>query len=73
MTRYDNNNCHIGLLQKLVLIDADETLAADTESILILSNKQSAAVFSWFYMETILCESILIQLISACMYFIGRY
>lgn len=39
------NNCHIGLLQKLVLIDADETLAADTESILILSNKQSAAVF----------------------------
>lgn len=38
------NNCHIGLLQKLVLIDADETLAADTESILIFSNKQSAAV-----------------------------
>lgn len=39
------NNCPIGLLQKLVLIDADETLATDTESILILSNEQSAAVF----------------------------
>lgn len=39
------NNCHIGWFQKLVLIDADETLAADTESIFTLSNKQSAAAF----------------------------